>query len=184
MTLTRSRKIVLAVLAVAVAALLVDRLVLAPSASGPKQAQARPTPSGGTAEAKTAALPVPATLSGTEADSALAERLEATAERFQLDPEALRDGFVPARAWLDELVEPVPQEEPEQVAPEASPAEQFAEQHTLTSVILISGGGSAVIDGKVVPVGQAIDGFTLIRLTRSSAVFAGGGEEVELRLRR
>jgi hypothetical protein len=184
MTLTRSRKIVLAVLGVAVAALLVDRLALAPSASGPKQAQARPTPGGGTAEVQAAPSPAAATPSATETDPALAERLEATAERFQLDPEALRDGFIPAQAWLEELVEPVPEAAPDPVEPQASPAEQFAEQHTLTSVILTSGGGSAVIDGKVVPVGQAIDGFTLVRLTRSSAVFAADGAEVELRLRR
>ncbi|MFO8012812.1 MAG: hypothetical protein R6X20_05835 [Phycisphaerae bacterium] len=186
MTLTRSRKIILAVLAVAVVALVVDRLVLAPPASGPKHARAAPTPSPADTAAKTRATPSPAaaTPSETVGRPALAERLEATAERFQLDPETLRDGFVPSQAWLVDLVEPAPEAAPEAVETQASPAEQFAEQHTLTSVILTTGGGSAVIDGKVVPVGQVLDGFRLTRLTRSSAVFEADGEEVELRLRR
>jgi hypothetical protein len=182
MTLTRSRKLILGILALAIVALVVDRLVLAPSASGPRHAGAAETTNGNTAEggaappADAGAPPEP------DPGARLAARLETTAARFELDPAALRDGFVPAAAWLEELVEPVP--EPEAPAPPVSPAQQFAQQHTLTSVIMTSRGGSAVVDGKVVPVGQAVDGFRLVRLTRHSAVFESGGEQVELRLRR
>jgi len=186
MTLSRSRLIVFAVLAIAVTALLVDRLVLAPSATAPRQAGAAPT--AGAHQAAGGADPVTNIAATADADPRfqLAQHLEEVAGRFELDAGALRDGFVPAPSWMTDLVEPPPPPEPEQEAapPEVSPTVQFAERHTLTSVILISGGGSAVIDGKVVPLGQVIDGFQLVRLTRRSAVFASDGQEVQLSLRR
>jgi len=182
MTLSRSRKIVLAILAVAATALLVDRLVLAPSASGPKHARAAATADGTPAGTSATSSPAPPTAPGADPGPRLADRLRTIAQDAELDPDALRDGFVPAAAWLEELVEPPP--EPEPPEPQASPATQFAQRHTLTSVILTSRGGSAVIDGKVVPMGQVLDGFRLTRLTRQSAVFEAAGEEVELRLRR
>jgi len=182
MTLSRSRKIVLAILAVASTALLVDRLVLAPSASGPKHARAAATADGSTTGTGAASSPAPPTAPGAMAGPRLADRLQTIAEDADLDPATLRDGFIPAKTWLEELIEPPP--EHESAEPQASPATQFAQRHTLTSVILTSRGGSAVIDGKVVPVGQVLDGFRLVRLTRQSAVFEAGGEEVELRLRR
>jgi len=182
MTLSRSRKLVLAILAVAVTALAVDRLVLAPSAGGPTAAQAAPGRDESPAGAGEASATTPPTAPPVDPRPRLADRLQVVAEHFELDPDGLRDGFVPAEAWLADLVEPPP--EPEAPEPQASPATRFAEQHTLTSVILTSGGGSAVIDGKVVPLGQTIEEFRLIRLTRHSAVFEAGGETVELRLQR
>jgi len=189
MSLTRSRKIVLVILAVAAIALLVDRLVLAPSATGPKHARAAPTSGAGPTGNKAASAPDSPASPGADTRPRLADRLQTLGEQFEMDPDDLRDGFIPADAWLEELVEkeveaPPPPPEPEVSEPQVSAATQFAEQHTLTSVILTSSGGSAVIDGKVVPVGQAIDGFRLIRLTHSSAVFEAGDETVELRLRR
>jgi len=182
MTLSRSRTIVLAVLALAVTALLVDRLVLAPSAGGPARARAASTAEGSPSGTGEASSPAPATSPQADPGPRLADSLEAVAEPCELDPDRLRDGFVPAKAWLEELVEPPPEAEASE--PQTSPATRFAERHTLTSVILTSHSGSAVIDGKVVPVGQTIDGFRLIRLSRRSAVFEGDGEEVALHLRR
>ena len=182
MTLTRSRKIVLAILALAATALLVDRLVLAPSASGPARARAAPTADERPEGAGAAKSASPPTAPEVGSGPRLADRLETVATPFDLDPDRLRDGFVPADAWLEELLEPPA--EAETPEPQVSPADRFAERHTLTSVILTARSSSAVIDGKVVPVGQTIEGFRLIRLTRQSAVFEAGGEEVELSLRR
>jgi hypothetical protein len=183
MKLTRSQKIVLAVLAVAITALVVDRLFLASSATGPRQARAS---SADAAPAPPEADPVqaPEAAAAAEAATRFAERLEAAAERFELDPAAMRDGFTLEAAWREELAgppEPVQQAEAE---PQPSPADQFAGAHTLTSVVLTTKGGSAVVDGRVVPLGHDLDGFTLVRLTQNTAVFEADGEEVELRLRR
>ncbi len=184
MTASRSRKIIFVILTVAVAALVVDRLVLAPSATGPKQAGAA-TP--GVPEAsETSPSPSPGAEAPAETSSGprLAERLQTVADRFELDPTALRDGFVPSETWLEDLVEAPPPSEPKTAPNPHAAADAFAENHTLTSVIMTSQGGSAVVDGKVVPVGRTIDGFRLVRLTRRTAVFEADGEEVELSLRR
>jgi len=181
MTLTRSRKIILAVLALAVAALLADRLFLS-GTSEPKRAAASPATTETPPAAVEPASPESEGTAPAQEAPLLARRLQAIAEQLELDPARLRDGFTLPKAWLEELQEPPPASQ--EAEPEESPAVRFAEQHTLTSVILTSGGGSAVVDGKVVPMGQAVDGFTLVRLTRSTAVFEAGGEQVELRLRR
>jgi len=195
MTMSRSRLAVFVALGVALVALVVDRLVLAPSATGPQPAAAAESPPGPAAAATQPPTGPEAPPTAAETDPAspsagpppLASRLAAAAERFSLDPERLRDGFAPAPSWLAELTEPPPSE-PAEAAPEPetpSPAEAFREGHALTAVIMTQRGGSAVVNGRVVRLGQTVDGFTLVRLTRRSAVFASeDGEEVELRLRR
>jgi len=195
MTMSRSRLAVFVALGVALVALVVDRLVLAPSATGPQPAAAAESPPGPAAAAPQPSAGPEALTAAAETDPAstsdgpasLASRLEAAAERFSLDPERLRDGFTPASSWLAELTEPPPSEAAE-AAPEPetpSPAEAFRKGHALTAVIMTRSGGSAVVNGRVVRMGQAVDGFTLLRLTRRSAVFASkDGKEVELRLRR
>jgi len=180
MKLNRSRIIVLALLAVAAVALLVDRLLLAPSATGPKQALG----ASGTTPATTGVQESASAIDG-DARPRFADRLRATAEQCELDPAGMRDGFTPAEAWLKELVAAPPPAESDPAPPAGpSPGDLFAQQHTLTSVIMTRSGGSAVVDGKVVPLKQTVDGFTLVRLTRDAAVFEAAGEQVELRLRR
>jgi len=185
MTRTRSRKICLAVLGLAALALGVDRLFLA-GTSGPQPASASSLPaadgSGSTAAPQdTKAVPTD------KRPPTLASLLEKAAEPFGLAPAEMRDAFTIAEVWLAELQGPPPEPPPEPAEPtepQPTAGEAFAGRHKLTSVILSSRGGSAVVDGKIVPVGQALDGFTLLRVTRDSAIFGTGGEEVELHLRR
>ncbi|MBL7140608.1 MAG: hypothetical protein ISS74_06830 [Planctomycetes bacterium] len=183
MTLTRSRKLCVAILGLALAALAVDRVFLASGTSGPKAAGASSLPAPDSADAAGASQDKK-TLPAADRPPTLAARLESAAEQFALAPTEMRDGFSIAETWLAELQVPTAAHPPGPAEPQPSAAEAFAGRHTLTSVILTSQGGSAVIDGKVVPLGQAVDGFTLLRLTRESAVFGAAGEEVELRLRR
>jgi len=183
MTLTRSRKLCLAILGLTLVALAVDQVFLAPGTSGPKTASASSLPTANPADTAPAPQDDQAQPAA-DRPATLASRLESAAEQFALAPDEMRDAFGIAETWRVELQEPPPPSEPEPAEPEPSAAEVFAGRHTLTSVILPSQGGSAVVDGKVVPRGQAVDGFTLLRLTRESAVFGADGEEAELRLRR
>jgi len=184
MKLSRSRIIVLVLLAAAAAALAVDRLVLAPSASGPKQAVASPAAASASPSVKQPVADGLVEASIGAAGSRLADRLQTASEQFELDPAGMRDGFRPVDAWLADLAPPAPPAEDAQPALPAgpSPADLFASRHTLTSVMLSRRGGSAVVDGKVVRLNQALDGFTLVRLTRDAAVFEADDERVELRL--
>jgi len=184
MTMTRSRKICLVVLGLAVVALGTDRLFLG-GPGRPRAASASVLP---TTEGAAPATPQDAWAAPTaERPPTLASRLEAAVEPFAVDPTKMRDAFTIAETWLPELQEPAPApttESPEPAEPQPTAGEVFATRHTLTSVILTSRGGSAVVDGKIVPLGQAVDGFTLLRLTPESAIFGADGDEVELRLRR
>ncbi len=183
MTLTRSRKMILAILALAVAALVTDRLFLS-GGTGPQRASASPAAAETRSGAAAPASPETEPPAPAQKGPRLATRLQAIAEQLDLDAAGARDAFTLPPAWLNELQDPPTASQEPEPEPEPDPAARFAEHHTLTSVILTADGGSAVVDGKVVPMGQAIDGFTLVRLTRSTAVFEADGQQVELRLRR
>lgn len=178
MALSNAHKVLFAVLALAVLALLIDWLFLGGDATHPSAASA----SVGAPPAETAVPPAPPPEPTAVADAKpdadgplLADRLRTAARTLGLDPTNTREAFAPSEDWLPELRLPGP--------PQRDPAEDFARQHRLTSVILIGTGGSAVVDGRAVRVGQELDGFRLVRLTSAGAVFQAGDSQVELRLR-
>jgi hypothetical protein len=181
MTLSRKHKLLFAVLGVAVAALLVDWLFLRDETTGPSQAQASVNAPAVVPEAAPPdPVPEPPAAAAATPDTEqppLADRLRKVAETLGLDPTDMRDAFVPPEDWLSEL------KPPEAVAPQRDLAGEFAQEHRLTSVILIGTGGSAVVDGRAIRVGQELDGFRLTRLTPGGAVFQSGDSQVELRLR-
>lgn len=180
MALSKAHKVLFAVLALAVAVLLIDWLFLRGDATRPSEARG----SVSAPPAETAAPPPPSPEPPAVADAkpdadapTPADRLRTAAQTLGLDPTDTREAFTPSEDWLSELKPPEP------VAPQRDPAEDFARQHRLTSVILIGTGGSAVVDGRAVRVGQELDGFRLVRLTSAGAVFQAGDSQVELRLR-
>lgn len=63
-------------------------------------------------------------------------------------------------------------------------ADKFSRSHRLSAVARNAGGGSvAVVEGKLLHVGNALDGFTLTSVAPDSAVFTGpGGTQVCLPL--
>jgi len=181
MTLSTSHKALFAVLALAVAALLFDWIFLRGGAAGPTQANASvgaveevepPPPPASPSEPPAGAGEKPDT-----EPPPLADRLQTVARTLALDPTRMRDAFVPSEDWLSELKPPEP------VAAPPDPAEGFGQRHSLSSVILMGAGGSAVVDGRAVRVGQELDGFRLLRLTPTGAIFQSGDRQVELRLR-
>jgi hypothetical protein len=174
MKLSKSKVISLAALGLAVAAMLVDRLVVGPDAAAPKSAEAtiasRP--------AAPAAPAAPATTVPASAPIRLADRLKVLAEAPNLDPLHARDAFVPPESWLAQPKTP----ETAAAAPAADPAEKFIHEHKLTSVLTAGDGGIAMVNGKVLRVGQEVDGFKLVRLEPGCAVFRGG-DDVDVKLK-
>jgi hypothetical protein len=92
-----------------------------------------------------------------------------------------RDAFAPPESWL---VLPKPAEAPAvAVAPADDPAEKFAREHKLTSVLLTGSGGIAIVNGKVLRVGQEVDRFRLLRLEPGYAVFHGCDDDIDVKLK-
>ena len=97
------------------------------------------------------------------------------------------DALAPSAAWQARLIPPKPETAaiqtptgPRRAAPTV--ADIFAQRHTLTSIIVVDDGGAALADDKVLQVGDRLDGFTLIELTETAAVFQYRDIRAELRL--
>lgn len=165
-TLPTKHKAYAAVLAAALVALAYDK----GCGSGPPPARAAVPVAEVAAPAAVAGPPsdVPATLSD------LAGRLRA----LGVDPAGdVRDAFAPPAAWAAER-----RADPAAAAGPAD-ADAFRADHRLTVVLVGGGPGAAVIGGRLVRVGQAVDGYRLVTVTPRSAHLTGpAGTAVDLRL--
>jgi hypothetical protein len=97
----------------------------------------------------------------------ISKRLKALATGEDLDPARVREAFAPSDEWLAVLSAPkvaVP-------LPQADLAAEFTRKHKLTSVLMAGSAGCAVVDGKIVTIGQELDGFRLAGLAPECAVF-------------
>jgi len=110
----------------------------------------------------------------------LAERLEALTLPDG-EPTGIREAFAPSTAWLASLDETKPKPKPSGAREPDSTAD-FVRQHKLTSVLLRGNVGSAIVDGKVVEIGEQLDGYRLTGLTADSAVFQSPQHSKEVRL--
>jgi hypothetical protein len=189
-----SRKICIGVLALALVAFAVDRLFLssgqplkpASAVASPVQPAAPPMPPAVPLPAAAAAggTAPPAAAGGTAPPASLApsqplvfsDRLKALAAAKDLAPARVREAFAPSPEWLATLQAPKPVETPVNLG------EEFARKHKLTSVLLSGGVGRAIIDGKILTVGQKLDGFTLTGLAPDSATFRSVQDASEVRL--
>ena len=197
-----SRKICIGVLALALVAFAVDRLFLssgqplkpASAVASPVQPAAPPMPPAvplpAAAAAAAAALPAPPAVAPPVAGGGMAppaplapsqplvlsDRLKALAAAKDLAPGRVREAFAPSPEWLATLDAPKP------VETKVNLGEEFARKHKLTSVLLSGGVGRAIIDGKILTVGQKLDGFTLTGLAPDSATFRSVQDASEVRL--
>lgn len=178
MKLTKSQKTYVTILVLALVGLAVDQLFLGGDQTGPETIQAS-EPYDGPVTGSFA----PATAGGPETTS-LADRLSAARTALALDVETARDAFAPSDSWQAQLTPPKTETPIAQTPAGAGPAaaEIFTQRHTLMSVIQMDDGGVALIDEKVLQVGAKLDGFTLIELTETTAVFRSGDLQAELRL--
>ena len=170
MTVTKSQKIWLGVLGVAVAALAVNQLAggpAAPPAGVTRPVGADPRSASPAVRAGPTAAVTMVGLSGF--DAPLAARLDDLRRRLGDGPSIVRDAFAPPAAWAG--------------APSDDRAAAFEHGHVLTVTLQSGGGGQAVVDGDLVAVGQQVDGFRLASVGRRRATFvAADGTRAELSL--
>ena len=177
MTLTKTQRIYVGILALAIGAFGVDRLVLG---GGPDEAQA-------TAPHRPPALSAGPAPTGPTGQAGQVLGLLAALSGEGVDLSNLRNAFQPSAAWSAKLFPPAPAAPATSVsvAPAAAtPAKsqalmQFAQDHHVMSIIRTNGGGSALIDGRLINVGNKLNGFTLIELTDTAAIFASDAGRVE-----
>lgn len=156
----------IAVLGLGVLALVVDRSMLKPeSASAAEPATTAAAPAG-PAEPIAAATPRPEAT----AVPSLSVRLRAAADG--LDTGRVRNVFGSAAdAAANDLAEANPDE---------TAALAFQRSRRLNSIVGFGDRGAVQIDGEIVAVGQAIDGFRLVEIDRQGAVFERNGVRVYL----
>ncbi len=161
------RKVYVSVLALAGAALIVDRFFLgASSVSGPAPAAASQEFA---VPQRTAAEKIQQPTKDEPIAGDLAARLEALRQPGDTG-DLFYCGFAPPRAQLDA---PAPVE-----AAPAFDTEAFIASHPLSAVMRGNGGSLAVIGKRVLRVGDTLDGLTLVRIENQSAVFEGAGTPV------
>ena len=182
MRLTRERKIILSVLAVAVAALLFDQLFSGSSTPSPAAAQAAAAPAKPTEDAAQAAVPA---ISTTDADSlgrpSVAQQLASISDKPELAVDQITDAFRPSAGWESSdssANTPVAKALPGRAG------EVFADEHSLSGVIKTDSGGYAIINGQVVGLGNTLDGFRLVAMADNWVRMESKGIRVVLRLDR
>jgi len=173
MKLSKQRKATIAVLALALLAFAVDKVFLGAEGAGPRRA-AGATP-GLPAGAAHAAPADGATLAGIPTGPSLADRLRDVAVSRDLKTDAVRDAFAPAQSWM-----PKPTTRPATTRP-ARQRPAFGKTHTLMA-LMAGPNGSAIVDGECLRIGDKLDGYTLVSVTRQAAVFQCGGRQVRLGL--
>lgn len=171
LAMNKQRKFLLGVVALGVAALLLDRVVLSDGATDPASAQAGAftittgevaSPARGAAVVK----PVPV-LTGSQADGpSISQRLHSA--RQNVSNIGARDAFTTDAAWA-QSVEPETAADPVEVRPDV--LREFESRHKLLAVMGTGASGMALIrnladhNDSAMPIGGTIDGFELVSVT-------------------
>jgi hypothetical protein len=164
-------------LAVAVTALVVDKLYFSEpsSAQASLVSQAAPTPpTVNKPESATVTPPLPEASEGL-----ISDHLKIVPE---VDLTETGDAFSPSKAWML-FVRPPPPPPPAAPPPEAKvdhSGTDFVAAHKLSGVLESHNGGAAIVDGEMLLVGQTLDGFTLTAVQSTTARFTNGTIVVEL----
>ncbi len=174
MRLSKGQKLCAVILALALGALVVDRVFLGYEIASPDQAAAADTRD----SRRTPPDPSIASFDPLESTfgQPLTERLEAMATSYGLDPADTRDAFRLSPGWMADCRRKAPTDQ------HLTPAERFIRDHQLLAVILTPDADSAAIDGNCLFVGEKLDGFELISVSEHSAAFESDGERVVLKL--
>ncbi len=181
--LSRERKVFIGVASIAIAGLGADRLFFGSGLSGPAEASAALNDAelGGALdpefdatleeiEDRAATIAVPA--------EALTELLAGQFEEFsqQADVEVtgLSNVFRPSGSWL-----------PEAAAQEVviGVVDEFIARHSLSAVMCSKMSPGAVVNRKLLKIGEEIDGWVLMAVEKEFVVFEADGEQAILELR-
>ena len=180
MKISKRQKVYVAILALVLTALLVDRVFLAPETTGPDEANALPAPLAGEAPPRFVA-PLPRA-EKRSAQESLADRLKAISGSKKLDPKEIKDAFRTPQAWLDEYSPKVQKDSPP--TPTITPTAEFMQKHQIKAVMVHGKISSVIIDNRYLFVGQKIDGFTLVSVNEHSATFESDNHRVVLMLKK
>jgi hypothetical protein len=182
MKLSKSRIAALAALGLAVLALAADRLWIGSGETSPRPAAASSAPvaTALAPAAPTGSAPAAGNVSAATGRASVADRLKQLAAGKNLDADGVKEAFAPAESWMVQVA--APPAVAEEAAPKPSdPVESFADTHKLTSVLISGSGGIAMVNGKMLRMGQEIEGYRLVGLAPGSATFrSGSGTEVQL----
>ena len=172
MTLSKKQIIYGSVLAVAGIAWVIDAAFFGP----PPAAHAANVASDGAAATGTKQGPAEALIvDGPE--HLLTTRLQKWAIDHSTPLSEMSDVFQPPA-----VTKPVVEKLLSRIQPAEDPALAFNRRHRLLAIVLDGTGGYALIDGRVLRVGQAIDDAKLIGLTRRQARFSAAGRLFDVAL--
>jgi len=166
MTLTKHQKVLVAVFAIGLAGLIVDRVWLRPEAASAD------SPAGSNAQPSS-----PASRPSSQAKPdkpSVAQRLETLWPDREPDFSDLRDPFCLPCSWSGVQTDgPTAAEDP---------GTGFAATHRLSAVLLEGRVSYALVGDRFLTPGQEMDGFKLVSVGDRFAVFERGGSRVVLKL--
>ena len=179
MALSRRQKALVGVFALALAAMVADRLFVLPKSAG---AGETPELAEGELVVSMPDLPEPC-----GASPSLAKRLDSAPTDAGTPGDEGRDAFALPASWYAVLSPPPPSPSspaPGSVSPALplDPVAAFEKQHHLAAVVLDGQASRALVDECMVQVGQQVDGCTLVSIEADQVVFAVGQRRSVLRL--
>ncbi len=175
--LTTQQKACIAILAIALVALLVDRVFLG-GASGPQSAEAQwaaprsinmPSPK-----------PLPAVVDGREGRPPLIEKLQELTKYQNLSLADMSEAFRLSDEWLAEVGSGSVRLQDRSL----TPAQRFVKTHQLEAVMVGGTRSRVVVNNKPLQLNQQIDGYTLVSVSHNSAVFVCENQRVELLMKK
>ncbi len=166
MKLTNRQKAAFALLAVAVAALVVDRLYFTPASAAAQSPLARAVASAAPV------VRVPSAVGSMAAPTLglISDQLKSITTPDLSD---LPDAFEPSHSW-------VASQQPTAAAPTDHSAADFVATHKLSAVLESENGGVAIVDGQLLRVGQRLGEFALTAVGSRWAEFTKNGTSVRL----
>jgi hypothetical protein len=173
MKITKSQKVYFGLLAAGLVALGVDRFVLSPqTAAAADNAQSLLIKPGDSVTASGNVLSSSSTVTSLKTNP-VADKLKRLNDSVPAAKGDLRDAFTPGAAWVSAVGG-------DSSAPNG--VANFSQTHHLTGVLVSGRTGQAMIDGKLILMGQTVDSYKLIAVKTGIAIFEAGDVQVTLRI--
>lgn len=173
MMLNGRQKMGVAVLALGVVALVVDRAFVLPKSAPASDRVASVAEEGAPAAGKEHAAPPSVETSSVQT---ITRRLEAAWSEMNLTFDAPRDLFSLSSSWGPDP-DPLPTD---RLAGRGDAS--FVRTHKLEAVIEDEEGRHASINDRLLRLGDSLDGYTLVEIQSESVIFEREGRRIELRL--
>jgi len=184
MKVSLERKVLIGALGLGALAFVLDRMVFSAGADADEPARAADASAYVVKSSAGPQAPPKVNLGNQPRTISLARRLRAAAAApaaAGVSAGVPTDAFMPSPAWQTVTI-------PEE--PTTRLTAQFAARHHLNGVLASSadhtgsssGGGHALVDGKIIAVGQLVDGFRLVSVSHRSAAFESADGRVVLEM--